>query len=315
MILEVRDLSVHYPTFEGVCKAVNRVSLSVGAGEILGLVGDTGSGKSTAVLAILNLVRPPGIILGGEVIFEGSDLRKKTEKELREIRGKAIALIMQNPRAGLNPLVSIGNQIANLYMSHQDVSRKQALQYAADMLQTVGISDPKRRMQAYPHELSGGMVQRVLIAMALSCRPTLLVADDPTSGVDVTIQAQILDEMWKLVSKTSSATVIVSQDLGVVANYCERVAVMCAGQIVEEADVRTFFQAPRHPYVISMLGLSGKGVEAPISTGSIDLRALPSGCSLHPRCRWATGECRTTQCEMIEIGPNHLVRCHRASDV
>lgn len=309
-ILEVRDLYVDYPTFEGVCKAVNGVSFSVRAGEIFGLVGDTGCGKSTTILAILNLVRPPGRIVKGEVIFEGRDLRKKTEEELREIRGKEMAIIMQNPRAALNPLISVGDQIVNVYMSHHDVSKKEARESALQMLDMVGIADPERRMAAYPHELSGGMVQRVLIAMALACRPKLLIADDPTTGVDVTIQAQILDRMWELATKTGSATLMVTRDLGIVANYCERVAVMYAGQIVEEADVHTFFQAPQHPYVMSMHGSLSKEGDLPVTSGSVDPKALPPGCKIHPLCRVATDKCREVEPGLVEVEPNHLVKCH-----
>lgn len=310
-LLEVRDLWVEFPTFDGIYKAVNGVSFSIRMGEMFGLVGDTGSGKTTTILAILNLVRPPGKILKGEVIFEGSDLRKKTDYELQEIRGKDMAIIMQNPRAALNPLISVGDQIVNVHMSHHDVSRREAREFAVQMLEMVGINDPERRIAAYPHELSGGMVQRVLIAMALSSRPKILIADDPTTGVDVTIQAQILDEMWKLANQTGSATLMVTRDLGIVANYCERVAVMYAGQIVEETDVHTFFQAPRHPYAMSMHGLVGEEEEVPLTSGSPDLSTLPRGCYLHPRCRWATEECQTVMPELKEVEPNHLVRCHR----
>lgn len=309
-ILEVRDLHVEYPAFEGVCKAVNGVSFSVRAGEIFGLVGDTGCGKSTTILAILNLVRPPGMIVQGEILFEGSDLRKKTSDELQVIRGRDMAIIMQNPRAALNPLLPIGEQIVNVYRSHNTVSKVEARQHAVRMLDRVGIADPERRVAAYPHELSGGMVQRVLIAIALSSGPKLLIADDPTTGVDVTIQAQILDQVWALANKTGSATLIVTRDLGIVANYCDRVAVMYAGQIVEEADVQTFFQAPQHPYVVSMHGFLGKADGLAVRSGSVDPKALPTGCKLHPLCKMATDRCCEVEPELVEIEPNHLVKCH-----
>jgi oligopeptide/dipeptide ABC transporter ATP-binding protein len=309
-ILEVHDLWVEYPTYEGNAKAVNGVSFEVRSGEILGLVGDTGCGKSTAAWAILGLTRPPGRIVRGQVFYDGDDLLKKKEEELRDIRGYEISIIPQKPRASLNPLVAIGNQIMNVYRAHHQASKREARDEAVRLLSLVGINDPERRLSAYPHELSGGMVQRVLIAMALSSSAKLLIADDPTTGVDVTIQAQILDEMQEVVHKTGSTTLMVTRDLGIIANYCERVAVMYAGQIVEETDVGTFFEAPRHPYSMSLHGFTRSSGELWVKSGSVDPRELPGGCKLHPQCKVSENRCSREEPLLREVAPGHFVRCH-----
>ena len=247
VILEVRDVRIAYPSAGGDVVAVDGFDLTIRRGEIVGLVGETGCGKSTAALALLGLVRPPGRILGGSISFLGQEMLGLSDRELQEIRGRDISLIVQNPHGSLNPLLRIGSQIANVYRAHHDVTGDAAQQHAVDMLALVGINDPQRRIRAYPHELSGGMAQRTMIAMALSSRPQLLVADDPTSGLDVTIQAQVLDDMWDSVQETGSAILLVTQDLGIIANYCDRIAVMESGRIVEEQSVAEFFRAPVHP--------------------------------------------------------------------
>lgn len=254
-VLEARNLKVTFPGDGQDIVAVEDFSLTIGEGEIVGLVGEAGSGKSSAALALLGLVRPPGKIAGGQIRFMGEDLLSKTDAQLRAIRGRDMGMIVQEPRGALNPLLRIGDQIANVYQSHQRVNKKEALDHAVKMLQLVGINDPERRIKAYPHELSGGMSQRVLIAIALSSRPKLLIADSPTSGLDVTIQAQVLDGMWDSVQQTGSAILLVTQDLGIIANYCDRVAIIYEGRIVEEAGTADFFREPQHDYSKSILSL------------------------------------------------------------
>ena len=254
-ILRVEDLTVTYRTAEGLVSPIVDFSLRISEREVVGLIGDGGSGKSTAALALMGVVRPPGFIEQGRVFFDGEDLLGKSEEELRLLRGRDIGIIVQNPRGALNPMLRVGSQIGNVYRSHNDVSRSDAARRAVEMLRMVGINDPERRVQAYAHELSGGMAQRALIAMALSSSPRLLVADEPTSGLDVTIQAQFLDEMWSTVQQTGSAILLVTQDLGVIANYCDRIVVLNEGRIVEDQAVSSFFRAPQHPYSRSVLAL------------------------------------------------------------
>lgn len=261
-VLRVENLSVTYQTPDGPVQPIRDFTLTIREREIVGLVGDAASGKSTAALALMGIVRPPGKIDGGRVFFAGEDLLTKTEDELRELRGRDIGIIVQNPRGALNPMLRIGTQIGNVYRAHNDASRADASARAVDMLRKVGINDPERRVKAYAHELSGGMAQRALIAMALSSSPRLLIADEPTSGLDATIQAKFLDEMWQTVHQTGSAILLVTQDLGVIANYCDRVAVLHDGAIVEDRPVADFFASPEHPYSKSMLSLQREGVAA-----------------------------------------------------
>ena len=254
-VLRVRDLAVGYPTPAGLLQPVNGVSFDIGAREVVGLVGDAGSGKSTTALALLGLVRAPGKIMGGTVEFDGRDLLALPDDEIRSIRGRDIGIIVQNPRAALNPMLKIGRQIGNVYEAHNRGTAAEVRAQAIEMLRMVGINDPERRVESFAHELSGGMAQRALIAMALSSRPRLLIADEPTSGLDVTIQAQFLDQMWQTVQSTGSAILLVTQELGVIANYCDRVLVMHDGRIVEDAPVRQFFATPQHPYSQDVLRL------------------------------------------------------------
>ncbi len=247
-LLSVRDLRVGYEVPGGIVTPVDGVSFDLAPREVVGLVGDAGSGKSTTALALMGLARPPGRILHGQVMFGGQDLLALPDAEIRKIRGREIGLIVQNPRAALNPLLRIGAQIGHAYRAHNAASAADARKQAIEMLRLVGINDPERRVEAYAHELSGGMAQRALIAIALSSQPRLLIADEPTSGLDVTIQAQFLDEMWRTVQKTGSAMLLVTQELGVIANYCDRVLVLHEGRIVEDAPVKRFFSDPEHPY-------------------------------------------------------------------
>ena len=247
-VLSVKGLAVGYPTPSGWTTPVNGLDFVINQHEIVGLVGDAGSGKSTAALAMLNLTRPPGRILAGSIDFDGRNLVDLPEAELREIRGRDIGIIVQNPRSALNPMLKIGRQIGYAYQAHQRAGAAQARDRAIEMLRMVGINDPERRIDSFAHELSGGMAQRALIAMALSSRPKLLIADEPTSGLDVTIQAQFLDQMWTTAQETGSAVLLVTQELGVIANYCDRVLVLHDGRIVEDAPVERFFSDPQHPY-------------------------------------------------------------------
>jgi oligopeptide/dipeptide ABC transporter ATP-binding protein len=254
-LLSVRGLTVTYPAPEGAVTPVAGLSFDIAPREVVGLIGDAGAGKSTAALALLGLVRPPGRIAAGEVVFEGRDLLSLPDAGLRAIRGRDIGIIVQNPRAALNPMLRVGTQIGHAFRAHNRATAGQARARAIEMLRLVGINDPERRVDSFAHELSGGMAQRALIAMALSSRPKLLIADEPTSGLDVTIQAQFLDQMWQSVQETGSAILLITQELGIIANYCDRVLVLHEGAIVEDAPVRRFFADPRHPYSQEVLRL------------------------------------------------------------
>lgn len=317
-VLDITDLKVHFMTYEGVAKALNGVDLVINRAEIVGLVGETGSGKSVLASAILNAVRFPGRVVGGEVRIEGRDLLGLRDDELRAIRGAQVSLIGTNPRSKLNPLLRVGPQIADIIQAHEAVGRQAALTRAIELLATVGINDPQRRARAYPHELSGGMAQRVLIAMALAGSPRLLIADEATNGLDVTVQRQVLDLIRDKVRERQSSALIITHDLGIVAQYCQRAAIIYAGQIVEEAPVRELFRNPRHPYTISLLAsaraASGQSARLALVGARPDLRNLPSGCLLNPRCPFAIDCCRAVAPAMRELIPGHLARCHRAEE-
>jgi len=254
-LLDVRHLAVSFPARSGETRVIDDFSLQIAPHEIVGLVGESGSGKSTIALALIGLVRHPGRIAGGEIIFEDRDILTLDDDDLREIRGRSISTITQKPRQSLNPLLSVGRQISTVYRAHNEATRQEGARKAVELLEMVGINDPERRVTAFPHELSGGMAQRALIAMALSSAPRLLIADEPTSGLDVTIQAQFLDEMWDSVQATGSAVLLVTQDLGIIANYCDRVVVMGEGRVIEDAPVKTFFATPQHEYSRRILSL------------------------------------------------------------
>lgn len=276
-VLEVRDLSVRFPIAEGPdVFAVRDFNLTVKPGEFVGLMGEPGCGKSTAAMAFLGLVRPPGVIDSGQINFVGDDILKMDEETARQMRGRDIGMIVQNPRYSLHPMMRVGDQIANVYRAHNEVGKREAWNHAVDMLRMVGINDPERRVKAYAHELSSGMAQRVLIAIALSSQPKLLIADEPTSGLDVTIQAQFLDQMWDSCRQTNAAVVLVTQDLGIVANYCDRVVIVHEGTIVEDSDVYTFFESPQHEYSRRILKLQREAQAAGESVlGKIDRTAAP----------------------------------------
>ena len=314
-LLELKDLSVKYFTSDGTVEAVNGISLQVDRGETLGLVGETGAGKTTAALSILRLLPdPPGKIVGGDIRFQGESLLEKTEKEMRAIRGGQISMIFQDPMTALNPVIRVGEQIAEVILLHDKISKAEAERRALEMLELVGI--PAERGSEYPHQFSGGMKQRVVIAIALACSPALLLADEPTTALDVTIQAQVLELINQLQEKLHTATILITHDLGVVAETCSKVAVMYAGEIVESGSLADLFDRAAHPYTVGLFQSIPSLEEdvdllRPIPGLMPDPTALPQGCKFHPRCPYADERCRTVQPPVEELSPGHLVKCLR----
>lgn len=317
-ILEVNNLKTQFFTEAGAVKAVDDVSLVVNRGEVLGIVGESGCGKSVTSLSIMRLIGQPGRIMNGEIIFDDEDLLQLPEKSMVDIRGNRISMIFQQPQSSLNPVFRIGDQLSEAILLHQDVTKKEANERGIELLRMVGIPEPAARARAYPHELSGGMAQRVMIAMALACVPELLIADEPTTALDVTIQAQILDLMRNLRSKMDTAIILITHDLGVVAEMCDRVNVMYAGRIVEEAEIIELFEAPKHPYTAALIGstpvLGQSDKELTTIPGSVpNLINLPAGCKFAPRCQARIDhnleQCTEEEPELKEIAPNHKVRC------
>jgi oligopeptide/dipeptide ABC transporter ATP-binding protein len=317
-LLEVRNLCVQYLRDAGPVRVLDSVSLVIRPGESVGMVGESGAGKTVLVRAILGLLQPPWHIAGGRILFQGEDLLQKSEAALRQIRGKEIALTTPEPRKHLNPVIPVGAQIANVIQAHSQMSRKEALQRAVQLLQMVGIPDPEVRQRSYAHELSGGMCQRIIIAMGLAHSPKLLMADEPTAGLDVTISRQILDLMRDLVRNFNSSLLLVSRDLGVIAHYCQRVAVMYAGHIVEVADVPTFFAQPIHPYSRRLFRAAAaargesRGVVAALGMRPM---AAQVGCGYAPRCPLEIEQCTQQTPELEALAPGHLVRCFRRLEV
>lgn len=316
-IISIKDLTISYESREiGVCKAVNHFSLDIRKGETIGLVGETGAGKTTAALAVLRLLQsPPAKIKSGEILYEGKNVLKFSRSEMREFRGKKVSMIFQDPMTALNPIETIGDQVAEVIRIHNKVDHREAVKRAAEMLETVGISAD--RFYEYPHQFSGGMKQRVIIAIALACSPQLLLADEPTTALDVTIQAQVLDMMNELKEKAGTSVLLITHDLGVVAKMCDRVAIMYAGEIVELGTAEQIFDKTAHPYTQGLLDslprLAGTSKRLRSIPGLMpDLTALPKGCSFAERCSYAAEECRQQKCGLEEIGSGHLVRCiHR----
>jgi oligopeptide/dipeptide ABC transporter ATP-binding protein len=317
-LLDIRDLRTYFDTKDGIVKAVDGVSLHVNRGEILGLVGESGCGKSVTSFSVLRLVGYPGRIVSGEIYFDGQDVLALSRDEITALRGDRISMIFQQPTSCLNPVFDAGFQLGEVYEVHQAASRKEGRAQAVELLHSVGIPDPERRVSAYPHELSGGMAQRVMIAMALACKPDLLIADEPTTALDVTIQAQILDLMRNLHRSSGMSIVLITHDLGVVAEMCQRVAVMYAGQIVEEADVDTLFNDPRHPYTIGLIGsipvLGELKDELDVIPGNVpNLIDLPPGCRFAPRCRARVEHhldvCTREEPSLQPVALRHTVRC------
>ncbi|MFY0545127.1 ABC transporter ATP-binding protein [Brevibacillus sp. H7] len=314
-VLEIKNLQTHFFTDRGQIPAVDGVTISVRKGEVLGIVGESGCGKSVTSLSVMRLVpNPPGKIVGGSIKFKGEDLVTSSEKRMRQIRGNEIAMIFQEPMTSLNPVYTIGNQIAEAIRLHTKADKKEARQRAIDMLKKVGIARAESIVDEYPHQLSGGMRQRVMIAMAMACNPELLIADEPTTALDVTIQAQILDLMRQLNEESGTAIMLITHDLGVVAEMCHRVVVMYAGNVVEEGDVRTILKEPKHPYTIGLLHSIPKLEETKERLysipGNVPLPgSLTVGCRFAPRCEHATDKCRADVPELKEVGENHYSRC------
>lgn len=319
-LVDIRNLKTYFYTEDGVVPAVDGVDMYVKRGETLGVVGESGCGKSVTSLSVMRLIAsPPGKIVAGEILFEGEDLVKKPEAEMRKIRGNDISMIFQEPMTSLNPVYTIGDQIAEAIELHQGLSHKEAVDKAIEMLRLVGIPLPERRVKEYPHQLSGGMRQRVMIAMALSCNPKLLIADEPTTALDVTIQAQILELMKKLKKELGMAIMLITHDLGVVAEMCERVVVMYGGKVVEEGDAVSIFKSPLHPYTEGLLQSIPRMDEdvdrLHVIEGVVpNPLHLPSGCRFHPRCPVALDKCKETQPQLEQVAPGRFVACFLAAD-
>ena len=319
-LLSVKDLKTYFYTDDGVIPAVDGISFDLDRGGTIGIVGESGCGKSVTSLSIMGLVpQPPGKIEGGEIEFEGKDLLKLSEAEMRNIRGNDISMIFQEPMTSLNPVFTVGNQIAEAIILHQNVDKATAREKAIEMLRLVGIPSPEQRIDEYPHQLSGGMRQRVMIAMALSCNPKLLIADEPTTALDVTIQAQILDLMRDLREDLGTAIMMITHDLGVIAEVVEKVVVMYTGRIVEAADTHTIFKNPRHPYTLGLLAsiprLDGDGSRLSAIPGSVPIPGeFPEGCGFNPRCAFATDLCVQKNPPSFDLGDGHKVACWKVVD-
>jgi oligopeptide/dipeptide ABC transporter ATP-binding protein len=315
LLVELKNLKTHFFTEEGTVKAVDGVDLKIYKGEILGLVGESGCGKSTIALSLLRLVPKPGQIADGEIVFEGTDILGIDEEEMRNLRGGDISIIWQDPMSSLNPVYTIGDQISESIILHQDLKDKdEIMEKVYDILEKVGIPDSERRAKQYPHEFSGGMRQRVMIAMALSCNPKLLIADEPTTSLDVTIQAQILDLMEDLTNEFDASVLVITHDLGVVAEMADKVAVMYAGKIVEYSDVITVFKNPFHPYTKALLNSIPRvdieqGTLESIEGMVPDLISPPKGCRFNPRCQYVMEICRKEEPQLHEVESDHFASC------
>jgi oligopeptide transport system ATP-binding protein len=315
-LLSVRNLTTRFRTDRGTVAAVDSVSFDVAAGETLAIVGESGSGKSVTAMSIMRLIpTPPGEIVSGEVLLDGKDLLKLSEPEMRDIRGDRIAMIFQEPMSSLNPALSIGFQIAEPMNVHRRMPWSAALDKAVDLIARVRMPDARARVSAYPHQFSGGRRQRAMIAMALACEPQLIIADEPTTALDVTVQAQILDLLKELASRANSALILITHDLGVVARYADRVAVMYAGRIVESAPARELYRNPKHPYTRGLM-LSAPRLDSDSTKRLVtiegqppDLAALPPGCSFAPRCRYAQEDCRAVSPPLRDVGQRHQKAC------
>lgn len=315
-LLKIEDLKTHFFTHEGTVKAVDGVSLQINRGETLGIVGESGCGKSVTALSIMRLIAdPPGKIVGGKILLEGQNLLDLDEKQMRDIRGKKISMIFQEPMTSLDPVFTIGHEIIETLQIHQNLDKKEARHQTIDVLTTVGIPDANKRVDSYPHELSGGMRQRAMIAMALACNPALLIADEPTTALDVTIQAQILRLINELKSKFDTSVLLITHDLGVIAEMSEHVAVMYAGHIIEYADVHTLFESPLHPYTkglyrsIPRLDVDAKRLDT-ISGIVPNLIDLPPGCPYQNRCEYCFDICLEEMPALLPVADQHLVKCH-----
>ena len=320
-LMEIENLKTYFYTWAGVVKAVDGVSLKVREGETLGLVGESGSGKSVTALSMLRIVPRPGKVVGGRIIYKGEDLLEKNESEMQKFRGKEVSYIFQDPSTSLNPVFTIASQLVEVIRQHQNVTKQEALEKALELFRLVEIPDPDIKIWNYPHQLSGGMKQRIAVARALSCEPSLLLADEPTTALDVTVQAQILDLLKNLKQKLGMAMVLITHDMGVVADVADRITVLYAGRVCESAPTRTIFYKPMHPYTRALLeavpSLALKREKLKVIRGSIpNLIEVPSGCRFHPRCDFAKkGVCSMELPELVEIEPEHYVACLRAREI
>lgn len=320
ILLKIEELKTYFDTFAGLVKAVDGVSLEVREGETLGLVGESGSGKSVTALSVLRIVPKPGKIVNGKIIFKGENLLNKTENDLQKIRGKEIGYIFQDPATSLNPVLSVADQLTEVIKIHQNVTKKEALEKAIELFRFVEIPDPEIKIWNYPHQLSGGMKQRIAVARALACNPNLLLADEPTTNLDVTIQAQILQLMKNLKQKLGMSMILITHDMGIVAGVADRITVLYAGRVCETADTKTIFYQPLHPYTNALLiavpNLALRKEKLSVIPGTIpNLVEPPSGCRFHPRCKYANQICKEEIPELIEIEPEHFVACHRALEI
>jgi oligopeptide/dipeptide ABC transporter ATP-binding protein len=314
-LLDVRNLRTHFFSRAGTVRAVDGVSFSLDRGEILGLVGESGCGKSVSSLSVMRLVDRPGRIVSGEILFEGRDLLGLSKEEMRRLRGNRLAMIFQEPTSSMNPVFTTGSQITEAILVHERVSRTAARERVLRLMHLVGIPDPERRFRQFPHQFSGGMLQRMMVAMALACNPSVLIADEPVTALDVTIQAQILDLIKELRDRTGAAVLLITHDMGVVAETCDRVAVMYLGKIVEMAPLAPLFEAPKHPYTVGLFA-SIPRLEAPVEwlqpiPGTVPSPLdLPAGCFFRNRCPHAMPICATAEPAMLEIAPGHRVACY-----
>ena len=321
-LLEVRDLKTHFFTLDGVVKAVDGVSYDLNEGETLGLVGESGCGKSVSALSVMRLIPdPPGKIVSGEIFLDGEDILKIEMEHMREVRGAKIAMVFQEPMTSLNPVLTVERQLTETLQLHMGMSKVESQRESVNLLTRVGIPDPESRIKQYPHQFSGGMRQRVMIAMALSCNPRLIIADEPTTALDVTIQAQILDLMKSLTTEFGVALIIITHNLGVVARYADRVNIMYAGKVIERGEAKEIYANPRHPYTVGLLrsvprlDLPRRAKLDPIDGQPPDLINLPPGCAFRERCRWAIDKCATDMPELVELADGHLSACFRAEEL
>ena len=318
-VLQVSDLSTHFHTQDGVVKAVEHVSYEVAKGEVIALVGESGCGKTVSALSIVRLIQePPGRIVSGQVIFNGTDLLKLSRQAVRKVRGSEIAMIFQEPMTSLNPVLTIRRQMTEALEMHRGMKRQEALDEAIRLLERVGITQAERRIKDYPHHFSGGMRQRVMMAMAISCQPQVIIADEPTTAVDVTIQAQLLEMLHNITKDLDTAVILITHNLGIVARYARRVYVMYAGRIVEHGSAQAVYHDPRHPYTEGLLCSVPRLDEprcvrlVPIEGQPPDLIAPPPGCQFHPRCSQAQDQCKEGTLELVEVAPGHYTACRMA---
>ena len=318
-LLEISDLRTYFFTEAGVVKALDGISLEVDKGQTVGLVGESGSGKSVTAQSVLRIVPRPGRVVDGSIKFEGEELLSKPENEMRKLRGRKMAIVFQDPTTSLNPVYTVGKQLTDILMLHRELTKADASKRALSLLERVGIQEPEKRLNAYPHELSGGMKQRVAIARALSCEPTLLFADEPTTNLDVTIQAQVLELLGQLQKELGMTMVMITHDMGIIADMTQRVTVLYAGKVMEAADTPAIFNSPRHPYTEALL----KAVPSVRQTHALEvipgnipnLIELPAGCVFHPRCKYARDICRKEEPALEKVEDGHYTACHLSREL